>query len=28
MVPYILKNGRATTWTMSKAFEPKDYIQL
>jgi len=28
MVPYILKNGRATTWSMSKAFEPKEYIQL
>jgi pyridoxamine 5'-phosphate oxidase len=28
MVPYILKNGRATTWSMSKAFEPKEYIQF
>lgn len=28
MVPYILKNGRATTWSMAKAFDPKEYIQL
>jgi uncharacterized pyridoxamine 5'-phosphate oxidase family protein len=28
MVPYILKNGRATTWTMAAAFEPKQYIDL
>ena len=28
MVPYVLKNGRATTWTMTAAFEPKQYIQL
>ena len=28
MVPYILKNGKATTWTMVTAFEPKQYIKL
>jgi pyridoxamine 5'-phosphate oxidase len=28
MIPYRLKNGRATTWTMENAFEPKQYIQL
>ena len=28
MVPYILKNGKATTWTMAAAFEPKQYIEL
>jgi len=28
MVPYILKHGRATTWSRSKAFEPKEYIQI
>jgi uncharacterized pyridoxamine 5'-phosphate oxidase family protein len=28
MIPYILKNGKATTWTMATAFEPKQYIDL
>ena len=28
MIPYILKNGKATTWSMTTAFEPKQYIEL
>lgn len=28
MVPYILKHGRATTWSRAIAFEPKQYIDL
>lgn len=28
MTPYRLKNGRATTWSMENAFEPKQYIEL
>jgi uncharacterized pyridoxamine 5'-phosphate oxidase family protein len=28
MVPYRLKNGKATTWSMATAFEPKQYIEL
>jgi uncharacterized pyridoxamine 5'-phosphate oxidase family protein len=28
MIPYRLKNGRATTWSMENAFEPKQYIEL
>ena len=28
MSPYILKNGKATTWSMATAFEPKQYIEL
>jgi len=28
MIPYRLKNGRATTWSMATAFEPKQYIEL
>jgi uncharacterized pyridoxamine 5'-phosphate oxidase family protein len=28
MVTYRLQNGKATTWTMETAFEPKQYIQL
>ena len=28
MNPYILKNGKATTWSMATAFEPKQYIEL
>jgi len=28
MIPYILKNGKATTWSMTAAFEPKQYIEL
>jgi len=28
MVAYRLKNGKATTWTMETAFDPKQYIQL
>ncbi len=28
MIPYRLKNGKATTWSMETAFEPKKYIQL
>ena len=28
MITYRLQNGKATTWTMETAFEPKQYIQL
>jgi len=28
MIPYILKNGKATTWSMTTAFEPKQYVEL
>jgi uncharacterized pyridoxamine 5'-phosphate oxidase family protein len=28
MIPYILKDGKATTWTMETALEPKQYIQV
>jgi len=28
MIPYCLKNGRATAWSMENVFEPKQYIQL
>ena len=28
MVPYRLKNGRATTWSMENAFEPNQYDEL
>ena len=28
MIPYRLKNGKATTWSMENAFEPKEYIEL
>jgi len=28
MTTYRLQNGKATTWTMETAFEPKQYIQL
>jgi uncharacterized pyridoxamine 5'-phosphate oxidase family protein len=28
MTTYRLQNGKATTWTMETAFEPKEYIQL
>jgi uncharacterized pyridoxamine 5'-phosphate oxidase family protein len=28
LICYRLKNGKATTWTMETAFEPKQYIQL
>jgi uncharacterized pyridoxamine 5'-phosphate oxidase family protein len=28
MATYRLQNGKATTWTMETAFEPKQYIQL
>ena len=28
LIPYILKNGKATTWSMETAFEPKQYIEL
>lgn len=28
MIPYRLKNCRATTWSMENAFEPKQYINL
>jgi uncharacterized pyridoxamine 5'-phosphate oxidase family protein len=28
LVPYCLKNGKATVWTMETNFKPKEYIQL
>ncbi len=28
LIPYRLKNGKATTWSMATAFEPKQYIEL
>jgi len=28
LICYILKNGKATTWTMETNLEPKQYIQL
>ena len=28
MIPYRLKNGKATTWSMTTALEPKQYIEL
>jgi uncharacterized pyridoxamine 5'-phosphate oxidase family protein len=28
LIPFILKNAKATVWTMETNFEPKKYIQL
>jgi len=28
LIPYVLKGGRAVTWTMETNQEPKEYIQL
>ena len=28
LIPFCLKNGKATTWTMETNFDPKQYIQL